>query len=134
MRYDVEFANEPTVDRTSTTYSYGATRLCTPARYPLTGSGEFTSATMYNGRPSALRMGGVPVSWTNRHEGRNNVRPVHAGGGFCTRRAIRRRPETAVVPERQDGPASRLPPGLPSWLCWSPCSYVYATAAGQPHG
>ncbi|MFG2404758.1 hypothetical protein ACGFR8_10580 [Streptomyces brevispora] len=42
VRYDVEFANEPTVDRTSTTYSYGATRLCTPAPYPLTGSGEFT--------------------------------------------------------------------------------------------
>lgn len=82
VRYDVEFANEPTVDRGSATYSYGATRLYTPARYPLTGGGEFTSTTMYNGRPSALRMGGVPVSWTNRYENRNNVQPVHAGGGF----------------------------------------------------
>ncbi|MBO0918065.1 vWA domain-containing protein [Streptomyces laculatispora] len=82
VRYEVEFANEPTVDRGSATYSYGATRLYTPARYPLTGGGEFTSATMYNGRPSALRMGGVPVSWTNRYESRNNVQPVHAGGGF----------------------------------------------------
>ncbi|WP_328866285.1 vWA domain-containing protein [Streptomyces sp. NBC_00304] len=82
VRYDVEFANEPTVDRTSATYSYGATQLYTPARYPLTGGGEFTSTTMYNGRPSALPMGGVPVSWTNRYEDRSNVQPVHARGGF----------------------------------------------------
>ncbi|MEV0781886.1 VWA domain-containing protein [Streptomyces sp. NPDC050423] len=82
VRYDVEFANEPTVDRSSATYSYGATRLYTPARHPLTGGGEFTSTTLYNGRPAALRMGGVPVSWTNRYESRNNVQPVHAGGGF----------------------------------------------------
>ncbi|MGN5637122.1 vWA domain-containing protein [Streptomyces sp. AC154] len=82
VRYEVEFANEPTVDRTSGTYSYGATQLYTPARYPLTGGGEFTSTTMYNGRPSALPMGGVPVSWTNRYEDRSNVQPVHARGGF----------------------------------------------------
>ncbi|MFD0024983.1 VWA domain-containing protein [Streptomyces sp. NPDC058382] len=82
VRYDVEFANEPTVERPSATYSYGATRLYTPARHPLTGGGEFTSTTMYNGRPSALRMGGVPVSWTNRYENRGNVQPVHAGGDF----------------------------------------------------
>ncbi|MFF1920714.1 VWA domain-containing protein [Streptomyces sp. NPDC058221] len=82
VRYDVEFANEPTVERPSATYSYGATRLYTPARYPLTDGGEFTPTTMYNGRPSALRMGGVPVSWTNRYESRGNVQPVHAGGDF----------------------------------------------------
>ncbi len=82
VRYDVEFANEPTVDATSATYSYGATRLYTPARHPLTGGGEFTPTTMYDGRPSALPMGGVPVSWTNRYEDRTNVQPVHARGGF----------------------------------------------------
>ncbi|MCM2412953.1 VWA domain-containing protein [Streptomyces sp. RKAG290] len=82
VRYDVEFANEPTVGRTSATYSYGATRLYTPARYPLTGGGEFTSSAMYNGRPAAVRMGGVPVAWTNRYEGRTHVQPVHAGGDF----------------------------------------------------
>lgn len=82
VRYDVEFANEPTVDRASATYSYGATQLYTPARHPLTGGGEFTPSTMYDGRPTALRMGGVPVSWTNRYESRNNVQPVHARGGF----------------------------------------------------
>ncbi|MFI5744589.1 VWA domain-containing protein [Streptomyces sp. NPDC051644] len=82
VRYDVEFANEPTVGRGTSTYSYGATQLFTPARFPLTGGGEFTSTTMYNGRPSAVRMGGVPVAWTNRYEYRSNVQPVHAGGDF----------------------------------------------------
>ncbi|MFJ5849145.1 VWA domain-containing protein [Streptomyces sp. NPDC092903] len=82
VRYDVEFANEPTVKGTAATYSYGATQLYTPARHPLAGGGEFTSATMYDGRPSALAMGGVPVSWTNRYEDRGNVQPVHARGGF----------------------------------------------------
>ncbi|WP_327372034.1 vWA domain-containing protein [Streptomyces sp. NBC_01217] len=82
VRYDVEFANEPTVERGTSTYSYGATRLFTPARFPLTGGGEFNSTTMYNGRPSAIRMGGVPVAWTNRYEYRSDVQPVHTGGDF----------------------------------------------------
>ncbi|MEU2668697.1 VWA domain-containing protein [Streptomyces sp. NPDC007164] len=42
VRYDVEFANEPMVERGGSTYSYGATQLFTPARFPLTGGGEFT--------------------------------------------------------------------------------------------
>lgn len=37
---------------------------------------------MYNGRPAAVAMGGVPVAWTNRYEDRTDVWPVHAGGGF----------------------------------------------------
>lgn len=82
VRYDVEFANEPTVDRTTGTLSYGATQLYTPARYPLTGGGEFNPSTMYSGRPSAVAMGGVPVAWTNRYENRTDVQPVHARGGF----------------------------------------------------
>lgn len=80
--YDVEFANEPTVDRTHATYSYGASRLYTPARHPLSGGTEFHTRTLYDGRPSAVRMGGVPVSWTNRYEDRSDVQPVHAGGDF----------------------------------------------------
>lgn len=82
VRYDVEFGDEPTVGRGVATYSYGATQLFTPARFPLTGGGEFTPRTMYNGRPSAVRMGGVPVAWTNRYEYRSAVQPVHAGGDF----------------------------------------------------
>ncbi|WP_326737400.1 vWA domain-containing protein [Streptomyces sp. NBC_01022] len=82
VRYDVEFANEPTVDRSTATYSYGATQLYTPARYPLTGGGEFNPHAMYSGRPSAVAMGGVPVAWTNRYENRTDVQPVHTGGGF----------------------------------------------------
>ncbi|MEU1467095.1 VWA domain-containing protein [Streptomyces sp. NPDC005761] len=82
VRYDVEFANEPTVGRTTATYSYGSTQLYTPARHPLTGGGEFHPSAMYSGRPSAVAMGGVPVAWTNRYEDRTDVQPVHARGGF----------------------------------------------------
>lgn len=82
VRYDVEFANEPTVDGAGATYSYGTTQLYTPARHPLTGGGEFYPRTMYSGRPSVVAMGGVPVAWTNRYENRTDVRPVHAAGGF----------------------------------------------------
>lgn len=82
VRYDVEFANEPTVDGSTGTYSYGATQLYTPARHPLTGGSEFNPRTLYSGRPSAVAMGGVPVAWTNRYEDRTDVQPVHAGGAF----------------------------------------------------
>ncbi|MGA6170246.1 vWA domain-containing protein [Streptomyces sp. NPDC012600] len=83
VRYDVEFANEPTLKRATGTYSYGATHLFTPARFPIgRGGGEFTPSTPYNGRPAAIRMGSVPVAWTNRYETRPAVRPVHAGGDF----------------------------------------------------
>ncbi|WSY33090.1 hypothetical protein OG844_26925 [Streptomyces sp. NBC_00887] len=82
VRHDVEFANEPTVEGGSSTYSYGGTQLFTPARFPVGGSGEFSSTAMYNGRPAAIRMGSVPVAWTNRYESRSAVQPVHAGGDF----------------------------------------------------
>lgn len=82
VRYDVEFANEPTVEGAASTYSYGATQLFTPARFPVGGGAEFTSSTLYSGRPAAIRMGSVPVSWTNRYEYRSTVQPVHAGGEF----------------------------------------------------
>ncbi|WP_405668582.1 VWA domain-containing protein [Streptomyces sp. NBC_01166] len=82
VRYDVEFANEPTVDGGAATYSYGGTQLFTPARFPVDSGGEFRSTAMYSGKPAALRMGSVPVAWTNRYESRSAVRPVHAGGDF----------------------------------------------------
>ncbi|MEV0491027.1 vWA domain-containing protein [Streptomyces atratus] len=82
VRYNVEFANEPTVERVAPMYSYGATQLFTPARFPVGGGAEFTSSTLYSGRPAAIRMGSVPVAWTNRYEYRSTVRPVHAGGEF----------------------------------------------------
>ncbi|MFJ8861006.1 VWA domain-containing protein [Streptomyces sp. NPDC102451] len=82
VRYDVEFANEPTVDGGSATYSYGGTQLFTPARFPVGGGSVFRTTAMYSGKPVALRMGSVPVAWTNRHETRPAVRPVHAGGAF----------------------------------------------------
>ncbi|MFF3689303.1 VWA domain-containing protein [Streptomyces sp. NPDC002187] len=83
LRYDVEFANEPTVDGASSVWSYGATQVFTPARGPVGGgTGEFNPQTIYNGRPMALEMGTVPVAWTNRHESHPNVVPVHAKGDF----------------------------------------------------
>ncbi|WP_326701687.1 VWA domain-containing protein [Streptomyces sp. NBC_01754] len=82
VRYDVEFANEPTVEGISSTYSYGATQLFTPARFPVGGGGEFTGRTSYSGRPAIAGTGSVPVAWTNRYESRTSVRPVHAGGDF----------------------------------------------------
>lgn len=82
VRYDVEFANEPTVEQASSTYSYGATHLFTPARFPVGGGGEFTSTAMCNGRPAAIGMGSVPVAWTNRYEYRSMVQPVHTRGEF----------------------------------------------------
>ncbi|MEV6394948.1 VWA domain-containing protein [Streptomyces sp. NPDC051907] len=82
LRYDVEFANEPTVDGGSV-LSHGATEVYTPARSPVGGgTGEFTQQTIYDGRPAALEMGTVPVAWTNRYEPHPNVFPVHATGGF----------------------------------------------------
>ncbi|MFE7775539.1 VWA domain-containing protein [Streptomyces sp. NPDC057445] len=83
LRYDVEFANEPTLERGSSAVSYGATEVFTPARAPVGGgTGEFVPEAVYNGRPAALRMGTVPVSWTNRHESHPNVIPVHSKGEF----------------------------------------------------
>ncbi|MFD6277661.1 VWA domain-containing protein [Streptomyces sp. NPDC060209] len=81
VRYDVEFANEPTVEN-SVAHSYGGTQLFTPARFPVDSGGEFRSTAMYSGKPAALRMGSVPIAWTNRYESRSAVRPVHAGGDF----------------------------------------------------
>ncbi|MFD9221632.1 VWA domain-containing protein [Streptomyces sp. NPDC060064] len=83
LRYDVEFANEPTVEGSSSVWSYGATQVFTPDRAPVGGgTGEFSPQSIYNGRPMALEMGTVPVAWTNRHESSPNVVPVHTMGGF----------------------------------------------------
>ncbi|MEU2155558.1 hypothetical protein ABZ532_11170 [Streptomyces sp. NPDC019396] len=89
LRYDVEFANEPTVERAPGTsgasgnWSYGATDVFTPARAPVGGgSTEFGQRTVYDGRPAALKMGTVPVSWTNRYEHHPDVIPVHQDGAY----------------------------------------------------
>ncbi|MET8678368.1 VWA domain-containing protein [Streptomyces sp. NPDC004647] len=83
LRYDVEFANEPTVKGYSSEISYGATQVYTPARHPVGGgTGEFTPQVSYDGRLKALRMGTVPVAWTNRYESHPNTVPVHDEGNF----------------------------------------------------
>ncbi|MFG2329881.1 VWA domain-containing protein [Streptomyces sp. NPDC048604] len=83
LRYDVEFANEPTVKGYGGANSYGASQVYTPSRHPVGGgTGEFDPSTVYNGRPAKLNLGTVPVAWTNRHEHHPNVIPVHTKGGF----------------------------------------------------
>ncbi|MEE4420749.1 vWA domain-containing protein [Streptomyces bugieae] len=83
LRYDVEFANEPTVRGHSATTSFGGTQVYTPARTPVgSGTGEFDVSVPYDGRPASLAMGTVPVAWTNRYEGHPNVIPVHQKGDF----------------------------------------------------
>ncbi|GGU80869.1 hypothetical protein GCM10010211_53670 [Streptomyces albospinus] len=83
LRYDVEFANEPKAKGAVTPTSFGSTQVYTPYRAPVgSGTGQFTQQAPYNGRVASLKMGTVPVSWTNRYETRPNVTPVHANGDF----------------------------------------------------
>ncbi|MFG2284694.1 VWA domain-containing protein [Streptomyces sp. NPDC048595] len=83
LRYDVEFANEPTVRGYSSHTSYGATQVYTPFRAPVgSGTGQFSRQVPYNGRLASLSMGTVPVSWTNRYEAHPDVIPVHHKGDF----------------------------------------------------
>ncbi|MDC7337996.1 vWA domain-containing protein [Streptomyces lydicus] len=83
LRYDVEFANEPTVKGHSSTTSYGGTQVYTPFRTPVgSGTGLFDPHVPYDGRLTSLSMGTVPVAWTNRYEGHPDVIPVHDKGDF----------------------------------------------------
>jgi Ca-activated chloride channel family protein len=83
VRYDVEFANEPTVQDGSRVMSYGMTQVYTPARAPVgSGVANFVPKVPYTGRPAVARMGTVPVAWSNRYEPHPRVTPVHAEGGF----------------------------------------------------
>ncbi|WP_328943703.1 VWA domain-containing protein [Streptomyces sp. NBC_00250] len=106
LRYDVDFANEPTVRGPgSPAMSYGGTEVYTPARHPVgIGTGVFTSQTTYTGHPASLRMGTVPVAWTNRYEPDPNVIPVHTPGGHyiavtlgADTARLARNPEITVV-------------------------------------
>ncbi|MGY5123344.1 vWA domain-containing protein [Streptomyces nigrescens] len=83
LRYDVEFANEPTVRGYSAHTSSGGTQVYTPFRAPVgSGTTEFSRQVSYNGRPASLSMGTVPVAWTNRYENHPDVIPVHRKGDF----------------------------------------------------
>ncbi|WP_079145483.1 vWA domain-containing protein [Streptomyces lydicus] len=63
LRYDVEFANEPTVKGHSSTTTYGGTQVYTPSRTPVgSGTGRFDPQVPYDGRLTALSMGTVPVA------------------------------------------------------------------------
>ncbi|MFF9480439.1 hypothetical protein [Streptomyces sp. NPDC014733] len=105
LRYDVQFANEPTVNDRGVHYSYAATQVYTPDRVPVgTGTGEFTPRKLYAGKPTSLQMGTVPVAWSNRYESGTHVVPVHRAGSFylavtlgAEAAEIARNPEVGVV-------------------------------------
>ncbi|ARF56378.1 vWA domain-containing protein [Streptomyces gilvosporeus] len=83
LRYDVQFANEPTLKGHTAALAYGGTQVYTPARAPVgSGTGEFSPQVPYTGQPASLSMGTVPVAWTNRYESSPNVIPVHDKGNF----------------------------------------------------
>ncbi len=83
LRYDVQFANEPTLEGHTAALAYGGTQVYTPARAPVgSGTGEFSPQVPYTGQPASLSMGTVPVAWTNRYESGPNVIPVHDKGNF----------------------------------------------------
>ncbi|MFB9604812.1 VWA domain-containing protein [Streptomyces roseofulvus] len=82
LRYDVEFGDVPAATgRTEPVHSSVATEVYTPARRPVgTGTGVFDARKVYTGQPTELRMGTVPVAWTNRYEPDPNVTAVHLPG------------------------------------------------------
>ncbi|MCT2589187.1 VWA domain-containing protein [Streptomyces sp. N2-109] len=81
LRYDAEFANEPTLDDGAGEFSFVRTAAYSPSRAPLSSS-EFTQQKLYTGEPTAVSLGSVPVSWTNRYEIAGSVTPVHRDGDY----------------------------------------------------
>ncbi|MCH6161412.1 vWA domain-containing protein [Streptomyces marispadix] len=83
LRYDVEFSNEPTADEYGSEYSFSRADTYSPHRQIIPGGiSEFTTKTLYNGRPGKVSGGTVPVSWTNRFESATHVVPVHTDGDY----------------------------------------------------
>jgi Ca-activated chloride channel homolog len=83
LRYDVEFSNEPTADEFNSDFAFSRTDTYAPHRQPVSGAlGELAANSTYNGQPGKVSGGTVPVSWTNRWEGAQDVTPVHADGDY----------------------------------------------------
>ncbi|MCE7080698.1 VWA domain-containing protein [Streptomyces sp. ST2-7A] len=78
LRYRVEFGNEPTLEG-SPGSSWVRTVAYAPHRAPI-GRGDFRTERPYRGEESAVDMGTVPVTWTNRYESSAAVAPVRAPG------------------------------------------------------
>ncbi|MBB0243565.1 VWA domain-containing protein, partial [Streptomyces alkaliphilus] len=78
LRYRVEFGNEPTLEERSAS-SWVRTVAYAPHRAPI-GRGDFRADRPYRGEESAVDMGTVPVTWTNRYESSAAVTPVRSPG------------------------------------------------------
>ncbi|GAB3120073.1 hypothetical protein GCM10027160_35410 [Streptomyces calidiresistens] len=78
LRYRVEFGNEPTLEGNPGS-SWVRTAAYAPHRAPI-GRGDFRVERPYRGEESAVDMGTVPVTWTNRYESSTAVAPVRSPG------------------------------------------------------
>lgn len=80
LRYNVEFGNEPTRDGSGSTFVRAQTFNPNRLRIPVTS--DFTPSRSYRGDPTAVAVGTVPVSWTNRYETTSRVTPVRVDGDY----------------------------------------------------
>lgn len=82
LRYHVEFGNEPTKKGSSARSSFVRAQTYNPHRRQVPVSGDFAGRSNYRGDPTAVTMGTVPVSWTNRYEHADRVAPVRMNGDY----------------------------------------------------
>ncbi|WP_241265850.1 vWA domain-containing protein [Streptomyces boncukensis] len=80
LRYDVEFGNEPTVDRPGVSYARIRALTYSPKRQEISSRPGFHALGTYRGTEKTLVAGAAQVSWSNRWVTRTNIRPVHAAG------------------------------------------------------
>ncbi|MDJ0462089.1 VWA domain-containing protein [Streptomyces sp. H27-C3] len=82
LRYAVDFGNEPTLEEGGSDFSFVDTAAFSAGRKPIGGGSEFNEHRMYSGKPAAVDLGTVPVTWTNRWESATQVVPVRAAGEY----------------------------------------------------
>ncbi|WP_308416829.1 VWA domain-containing protein [Streptomyces sp. AJS327] len=123
LRYDVEFANEPTSDGRNPRSTVW-TSAYAPGRIPLDNGSRFQRVRPYRGQPTRVSMGTVPVAWNNRHErSTTSVEAVRRDGDYylavslgadaariAERAAVRIVLRVAVPGEAKSGPQHGAPP------------------------
>ncbi|MFI0941052.1 VWA domain-containing protein [Streptomyces sp. NPDC021020] len=86
LTYAADFANEPVVDGDASGGSAASTFVATtayaPGRLPVADASDSHATRSYDGRPTSVGLGTVPVSWTNRWVDGGDVTPVHSAGDY----------------------------------------------------